>query len=107
MYTKYNEIKKSELDRLIVDMENYGLCAKVLVRAVIPFSGQVDIQRHRDEGLDSAASNLKLRVYNNFVNDINGLSIEARDIFVAPLASFRWRTKGGPYRWDSQKIGNM
>lgn len=40
------------------------------------------------------------------LNNIVGLELEAKEIVVAPLASFKWKTIGGPYSWNDDKIGN-
>lgn len=62
LYLKYNEIKKYDLERILDDMEDYGICAKVVVKPISVFDGDVTIKRAAKD-LDAASPALHLRVY--------------------------------------------
>lgn len=52
---------------------------------------------------------MNLRVYEPLRNNLLGFVSESNDdqIVVAPLASFKWNTLGGPYSWNVPAIGDL
>lgn len=53
-------------------MENYGLCAKVLVRPINVYDGEISINKNTHDIALANPSNMKLRVYDRLRNAIPG-----------------------------------
>lgn len=84
-------------------MENYGICAKLVVRANLHYDGSIQIHKNNED--TNSGKTIKLRVYDTLTNHIQG--VVGDELIVAPLASFKWLTKGGPYSWNNPSIGNL
>ena len=53
---------------------------------------------------------MRLRVYDKMINDIEGLSVKeanSNEVILTPLTSFKWRVRGGPYKWDLAGMGDL
>lgn len=56
-YIKSGDISQSQLQQIVEDMENYGLCAKVPYRGLQPYNGRVTVSTV------GAERNVNMRVY--------------------------------------------
>ena len=46
----------------------------------------------------------------NRLGDIEGLSVKetnSNEVILTPLTSFKWRVRGGPYKWDLAGMGDL
>jgi len=58
---------------MINEMENYGLCGRVEVRASGVYDGEVTISGN-NANVDGTGRNMKLRVYEKMRNNVQGLN---------------------------------
>lgn len=70
MYLKYGEIKPIDLNKMILEMENYGLCARLLIKPVAVYDGEIEIRKQGDERSGNSANKFNLRVYDLLKNNI-------------------------------------
>lgn len=38
---------------------------------------------------------------------MQGLGKDGGEVVLTPMASFRWKVKGGPYRWNEAGMGDV
>lgn len=74
LYLKTNELKQYNIERLVVDTENYGICSKLIARPVATFNGEVALVSYNAEAgpTGSSTNTMKLRVYDRLRTHIPG-----------------------------------
>lgn len=83
---------------------------KALVKPIALYDGELIVKKIASEEYHENSSIMRLRVYDKMINDIEGLSVKeanSNEVILTPLTSFKWRVRGGPYKWDLAGMGDL
>lgn len=101
MYLVAKQVKISDLLKYEEEANNYGLCAKLQIKPIGIYDGDLIIKK--SEGMQGETK-IKVRVYDRLktaLTNKEGTPTYYESLILTPKSSFSWQTQGGPRPWSS------